>query len=92
MLLCTFLAGKEPNMSIEFFMGKPQRDGEYVCYIQDRTAPEWTRSIILYRHEGKWFYPKSNNEFHSGVFGWTGPLPVGRLDDPMPPCVQEFSL
>jgi hypothetical protein len=79
-------------MGIEFFMGTPQRDGEYVCYIQDRTQPEWMRPIILCRYEDKWFYPKSNNVFTSGVFGWSGPLPVGRLDDPTPPTVQEYSL
>jgi hypothetical protein len=79
-------------MSIEVFMGKPQRDGEYVCYIQDRTQPEWVRPIILQRHEENWYYPKSSNEFHSGIFGWCGPLPVGRLDDPHPPCIQEYSL
>jgi hypothetical protein len=39
MLFVAFLAGKEREMSIEFFMGKPQRDGEYVCYMQDRTRP-----------------------------------------------------
>lgn len=79
-------------MSIEFFMGTPQRDGEYVCYIQDRTQPEWVRPIILHRYEERWFYPKSNNEFVNGIFGWSGPLPVGRLDDPTPPCIQEFDL
>jgi hypothetical protein len=79
-------------MSIEFFMGKPCRDGEYVCYIQDRTQPEWMRPIILHRYEEKWFYPKSNNVCAHKVFGWSGPLPVGRLDDPTPPSIQEFSL
>lgn len=79
-------------MGIEFFIGKPQRDGEYVCYVQDRTAPEWVRAIILHRYEEKWFYPKSNNEFTAIIFGWSGPLPVGRLDDPHPPTVPEFDL
>lgn len=86
-----FLAG-ETKMSIEFFMGTPHRDGEYVCFIQDRTQPEWVRPIILNWFEEKWYYPRSNNQFLNGVFGWTGPLPVGRLDDPIPPTVQEFSL
>lgn len=79
-------------MSIEFFMGTPQRDGEFVAYIQDRTQPEWVRPIILHWYEGKWYYPRSDREFAGGVFGWMGPLPVGRLDDPHPPAVMEFDL
>jgi hypothetical protein len=79
-------------MPLDFFMGKPQRNGEYVCNVQDRTQPEWTRPIILNWHDGKWYFPRSNNQYPSGVFGWTGPLPIGRLDDPFPPTVQEYSL
>jgi hypothetical protein len=79
-------------MDIEFFMGRPHRDGEYVAYIQDRTQPEWMRPIILCWHEDCWYYPKSNNDFPGRVFGWLGPLPVGRLDDPHPPVMQEFDL
>jgi hypothetical protein len=79
-------------MSIEFFMGKPHRDGEYVCYIQDRTQPEWVRPIILHWYQSLWYFPRSDKEYTSGVFGWMGPLPVGRLDDPHPPVLQEFDL
>lgn len=79
-------------MAIEFLMGKPKYSGDFVCLIQDRTQPEWVRPIILHRHEDRWYYPKSSNEFTAGVFGWFGPLPVARLDDPFPPTVQEFDL
>lgn len=79
-------------MSVTFSDGKPRCGGDYVCLIQDRTQPEWVRPIILNWHETRWYYPKSNNEFTSGVFGWLGPLPVARLDDPFPPAVQEFNL
>lgn len=78
-------------MSIEFSDGKPALNGDYVGLIQDRTQPEWVRPIILHWHDGRWYYPKSNNEFTAGVFGWLGPLPVGRLDDPFP-LVREFDL
>lgn len=77
---------------IDFHWGTPEKDGEYVCYIQDRTAPEWVRPIILHWFEGRWYYSHSNTEFRSGVFGWCGPLPVGRIDDPHPPAVMEFDL
>jgi hypothetical protein len=50
------------------------------------------RPIILCWHEDCWYYPKSNNDFPGRVFGWLGPLPVGRLDDPHPPVMQEFDL
>ena len=79
-------------MGIDFHYGKPGRNGDYVVLIQDRTAPEWVRPIILHWHDGLWYYAKSNNEFTAGVFGWLGPLPVGRLDDPHPPSVPEFDL
>lgn len=79
-------------MSLEFFMGKPFRNGDYVVFIQDRTAPDWMRPIILHWHDGRWYYPKADTEFRAGVFGWNGPLPVGRLDDPHPPALQEFDL
>jgi hypothetical protein len=84
--------GKGANSEHRIFHGQAASRRRIRCYIQDRTQPEWMRPIILNRYEDKWFYPKSNNEFTGGIFGWSGPLPVGRLDDPMPPTVQEFSL
>lgn len=79
-------------MAVELLLGSPQKDGEYTAFIQDRTQPDWVRPIILHWYAGKWYFPRSDREFPSPVFGWVGPLPVGRLDDPHPPVVMEFDL
>lgn len=79
-------------MGLFFAVETPPQNAEYVCYIQDRTQPDWLRPIILHWYDGEWFFPRSDKEYPNRVFGWTGPLPVGRLDDPHPPVVQEFDL
>jgi hypothetical protein len=70
-------------MSIEFFMGKPHRDGEYVCYIQDRTQPEWMRPIILNRYDRQVVLPQVEQriyERHFRVVGTVAGRPAGRSD------------
>jgi hypothetical protein len=78
-------------MTIENSAGRPEKPGLYAAEIYfGWKLLEWHDGA--WWHEEKWYYPKSSNEFHSGIFGWCGPLPVGRLDDPHPPCIQEYSL
>jgi hypothetical protein len=79
-------------MGLFFVQDDPAKNAEYVAYIQDRTQPDWLRPIILHWYDTKWYFPRSDREYPNRVFGWTGPLPVGRLDDPHPPCRQEFDL
>lgn len=79
-------------MGLFFAADAPPKDGEYVAYIQDRTQPDWLRPIILHRFAGKWYFTRSDTEYPHQVFGWSGPLPVGKLDDPVPPVMQEFDL
>lgn len=79
-------------MSIQFFMGTPSRDSLYLCYVQDRTQPEWMRPIILQWFRGEWYFPRSDKKYGERVFGWSGPIPTGKLTDPIPPTVQEFDL
>ena len=79
-------------MGIEFFMGKPQRNHQYICYVIDRTQPEWLRPIILSWYHEKWYFPRSDKEYPGEVYGWSGPIPTGKLSDPLPPTIQEFDL
>jgi hypothetical protein len=79
-------------MGIEFETGEPPSNGHYVAYVRDRTAPEWLRPILLYWGFKEWFFPRSDKPYPEKVFGWSGPLPTGKVDDPIPPTVQEFDL
>lgn len=79
-------------MGLFFSADEPPKDSEYAAYVQDRTQPDWLRPIILQWYMGKWYFPRSNKEYPNQVFGWTGPLPRGKLTDPIPPVEQEFDL
>lgn len=77
---------------VEFLTGEPERNGQYVCYVRDRTQPEWLRPILLQWHYTKWYFPRSDKTYQELVYGWSGPLPVGKLSDPVPPVLQEYDL
>lgn len=79
-------------MGVEFIRGKPDINGQFVCYVRDRTQPEWLRPIILSHYYGTWYFPRSDKKYPERVYGWSGPLPTGKLSDPIPPTVQEFDL
>lgn len=79
-------------MGLFFAADAPPQDSEYVCYVQDRTQPDWLRPIILQWYGATWYFPRSDKEYPNRVFGWTGPLPKGKVTDPIPPVVQEFDL
>ncbi len=79
-------------MGLCFLTAEPSKDSEYIGYVQDRTQPEWLRPIILQWYQGAWYFPRSDKLYPNKVFGWSGPLPKGKLCDPHPPVEMEFDL
>lgn len=77
---------------VEFNTGAPERNGHFVCYVRDRTQPEWLRPILLCWYYRDWFFPRSDKNYPEEVYGWSGPLPTGKLTDPVPPTLQEYDL
>lgn len=62
--------------ALEIQTGNPPTDGRYVAFVrcQGRQVADWFEPIIATWHGGRW---------HCGrmVFGWIGPLPVGKCID-----------
>lgn len=79
-------------MGVQFSSGEPGKNGQYVCFVRDRTQPEWLRPVILHWHYKHWYFPRSDKQYPNCVYGWSGPLPVGKISDPIPPTEQEWDL
>jgi hypothetical protein len=61
--------------------GTPPQPGLYVAYVDDNVPSGFAARRILMWHEGRWWYPHSDQFYRGCVYQWIGPLPALRLED-----------
>lgn len=64
---------------------EPATEGRYLAFVADDVTKIYARPIVLMWDKGWWYYPTSSVRYSPKVYGWFGPLPVGKLTELFPP-------
>jgi len=73
---------------MDFNSGTPQSDGRYLCIVENDLQPSWALPVIL-TWRGQWLLPTSEKPHKWPIYGWIGPLPIGRLSKMFPEAFKD---
>lgn len=78
-------------MHIEIKSGhaNPIADGRYLCFVSHDLERGTALPVILIWHDGAWHLPYNMIAHRAPVYGYAGPLPVGRCAQLFPDAVSE---
>lgn len=77
------------DLEIKSNVSAPVGDGRYLCFVSHDLERGTALPIILTWHDGAWHLPYNMVVHKAPVYGWAGPLPVGRCAQLFPDVVSE---
>lgn len=62
--------------------GRPKFVGRCIAYVRcDNPEIPVPDTILLQHFDGKWYYPRSLQQYEGEVLGWIGPIPLPGLSE-----------
>lgn len=61
--------------------GTPISNGMYVAYVEGPLKNFLKKELLMWV-QNKWSYPSSDQNYRGQIYGWIGPLPALKIEEP----------